>query len=324
MSKYLPLVSIGIPTLNRAESYFREALESALNQDYANLEIIISDNCSDDGTEDLVEKFRREDNRIKYHRHKERISLNDNFNFCIKKASGKYFLLLHDDDLIDNDHISSCIRGVNSNKEVGIIRTGVRVIDPEGQILYEVKSNGQELSPHEFFLSWFNYLDNSVPIYYCNTLFNTNKLKQIGGLNSKKNLYQEGVAIAKLISRFKHVDISDIKASYRIHNKKFSINEAKLEDWCDDSLYFLNIICENSDKNKELLRSVGKNYFNKRCYLRADQINSNFGKFKAYYLVYKKFNYCYSPIKYKYLLASKKFNIISRKFKRKVNYCLGR
>jgi len=319
-----PLVSIGIPTLNRADSFFKDALISAQNQDYSNLEIIVSDNCSNDGTQELMERIKSEDNRVKYHRHNERVSLNDNFNYCLNKASGKYFLLLHDDDLIDNDHISSCIKGLNSNKEVGIIRTGVRVINPEGQTLYEVKSNAQGLSPHEFFLSWFNYLNNSVPIYYCNTLFNTNKLKKIGGLSSKKNLYQDGVAIARLISQFEHIDISDVKASYRIHNNKFSITEAKLEDWCDDSLYFLDIICENADEDKELLRLVGKKYFNRRCYLRADQINSNLEKLRAYYLVYKKFNYCYSPIKYRCLFVSNKINIIAKKFKRKVNYTIGR
>ena len=49
-----PLVTIGIPTYNRADHYLREALTSALSQTYANLEIIVSDNCSTDSTQTLV------------------------------------------------------------------------------------------------------------------------------------------------------------------------------------------------------------------------------------------------------------------------------
>nr|NIQ04100.1 glycosyltransferase [Nitrospinaceae bacterium]NIR57946.1 glycosyltransferase [Nitrospinaceae bacterium]NIS88411.1 glycosyltransferase [Nitrospinaceae bacterium]NIT85284.1 glycosyltransferase [Nitrospinaceae bacterium]NIU47442.1 glycosyltransferase [Nitrospinaceae bacterium] len=49
-----PLVSIGIPTYNRADDYFRQAITSALNQTYPSIEIIVGDNGSTDGTEELV------------------------------------------------------------------------------------------------------------------------------------------------------------------------------------------------------------------------------------------------------------------------------
>ena len=52
-----PLVSIGIPTYNRADGYLRECIESAINQTYPNIEIVISDNCSSDDTEALVTGF---------------------------------------------------------------------------------------------------------------------------------------------------------------------------------------------------------------------------------------------------------------------------
>lgn len=49
--KHLPLVTIGIPTYNRFDGYFPGALEAALTQDYPNIEIVVSDNASTDGTE---------------------------------------------------------------------------------------------------------------------------------------------------------------------------------------------------------------------------------------------------------------------------------
>ena len=106
-----PLVSIGIPTYNRADGYLRGCIESALNQTYPNLEIFISDNCSSDNTGTLVKSFN--DPRIRYHRHDVNIGGNNNFNYCVKKARGIYFLLLHDDDLIDADFIEVCMKAVN-------------------------------------------------------------------------------------------------------------------------------------------------------------------------------------------------------------------
>ena len=97
----LPLITIAIPTYNRANGYFKEALKSALSQTYSNYEIIVSDNCSTDNTEELVKSY--SDGRIIYYKHEKNIPANENFNFCLRKARGKYFLLLHDDDLIDKE-----------------------------------------------------------------------------------------------------------------------------------------------------------------------------------------------------------------------------
>ena len=60
-----PLVSIGLPTYNRATSLGR-AVESALTQDYRNIELIVSDNASTDETETLCAEFCRRDSRVRY------------------------------------------------------------------------------------------------------------------------------------------------------------------------------------------------------------------------------------------------------------------
>ena len=68
MDKKFPLVSIGIPTYNRANGTLSLAIDSACNQDYPNLEIIVSDNCSPDDTAAIVNAFN--DERIRYIRQK--------------------------------------------------------------------------------------------------------------------------------------------------------------------------------------------------------------------------------------------------------------
>ena len=59
-----PLVTVIIPTFNRPK-FFREALESALNQTYRNIEIFVSDNSTDDATERLIQDYLARDTRIK-------------------------------------------------------------------------------------------------------------------------------------------------------------------------------------------------------------------------------------------------------------------
>ena len=128
-----PLVSIAVPTYNRANSFLKESLASAINQTYQNIEIIVSDNCSTDNTELVVKSFN--DRRIRYFRQKENIGPINNANYCLDQAKGVYFTLLHDDNLIENDFIEICLKSVGYSEDIGVIRTGTRLIDAEGNML---------------------------------------------------------------------------------------------------------------------------------------------------------------------------------------------
>ena len=75
-----PIVTIGIPTYNRAGSFLEQVILSAVNQTYKNIEILVSDNCSTDHTEALLKRF--SDPRIRYVKQPQNIGANNNFNFC--------------------------------------------------------------------------------------------------------------------------------------------------------------------------------------------------------------------------------------------------
>ncbi|GJM30953.1 MAG: hypothetical protein DHS20C17_35880 [Cyclobacteriaceae bacterium] len=79
-----PLVTIAIPTYNRADTYLKHTLQSAKDQSYQNVEIIVSDNCSIDQTEKVVKEF--DDPRIRYVKHSQNIGHYNNFKFCIEQA----------------------------------------------------------------------------------------------------------------------------------------------------------------------------------------------------------------------------------------------
>lgn len=116
MSKRQPLVSIGIPTYNRADM-LSISLDSVLSQDYENTEIIISDNASTDSTSSVCKRYCDVDNRVKYFKQTTNLGPTANFEQVLKIASGEFFMWLGDDDWIDDNYISTCVEFLSSNTD---------------------------------------------------------------------------------------------------------------------------------------------------------------------------------------------------------------
>ena len=105
-----PLLTIAIPTYNRS-LYLRELLESLrLNLDgETRVELIVSDNASQDDTPSVVAKFQREGLRIHSIRNEVNIGADRNFLQCFNVARGKYFWLIGDDDVVAPGAIPSLL-----------------------------------------------------------------------------------------------------------------------------------------------------------------------------------------------------------------------
>ena len=92
-----PTVSVIIPTYNRAHLIGR-AIKSVLNQTYKDFELIIVDDSSTDNTEDIVRKYQKKDERIKYILHKKNRGGSVARNTGIKSSKGEYIAFLDSDD----------------------------------------------------------------------------------------------------------------------------------------------------------------------------------------------------------------------------------
>jgi glycosyltransferase involved in cell wall biosynthesis len=294
-----PLITIGIPTHNRADSFLNEALGSAIAQNYENIEIIVSDNFSTDNTEAIVKKY--SDPRIIYIRHDKNIGAINNFNYCVNMAKGSYLLLLHDDDKIDEDFISVCIEAIPKGFEPGVFFTGTRVIDEDSKVVHETTNCVGGFSTKEFLLGWF---ENKIPLYLCSTLYNTKRLQELGGFQSKTNHFLDVVASVKLAAKYGRVDIYDIKASFRRHSSNSGGNVKRITAWCEDSIYLLDVMCELLPEDCEELRHRGMPWLCKKNYRLASSIKNPFKRIIVYFMIYKYFDYCCSPIMF---LKSTKF-----------------
>lgn len=96
MEEY-PRFTVIIPQKDRAE-YLKWTLKSCMLQDYPNLEIIVSDDCSEDNSVEVVEEQMKHDPRIKLFAHKRHLGMRENFEFALSQVKPGYVMALGGDD----------------------------------------------------------------------------------------------------------------------------------------------------------------------------------------------------------------------------------
>ena len=131
MNEKEPLVSVGVPTYNRSETLTR-AIESALSQDYPNIEVVISDNASGDDTEAFCREVALKDKRIRYIRQPVNRGPSYNFTAVLKEAQGEYYMWLADDDWIETSYVSQCVKALETSPEFVVVTGSTVFHDADG------------------------------------------------------------------------------------------------------------------------------------------------------------------------------------------------
>ena len=93
------LISIVVPVYN-VRQYIEKCIDSIINQTYKNLEIILVDDGSTDGSGELCDELKKLDFRIKVY-HKENGGLSDARNYGVDRAKGMYIGFVDSDDYVD-------------------------------------------------------------------------------------------------------------------------------------------------------------------------------------------------------------------------------
>lgn len=120
----MTILSIAIPTFN-GSPYIIDALESVRIQaeDCKDLiEIVISDNASDDGTDKIIQKYQNASSlKILYFKNNKNLGFDKNVDLCFKRSSGKYVWLLGDDDLLKAGAISTVLKILDDHPTLKVI-----------------------------------------------------------------------------------------------------------------------------------------------------------------------------------------------------------
>jgi glycosyltransferase involved in cell wall biosynthesis len=126
-----PIVSVGVPVYN-GERYIREALDSALKQTFADFEVIIADNNSNDATEEICRDYTTRDSRVKFIRHDENHGVHWNFRFVVQQARGRFFTWLSHDDALEPQFLERTVYYMLQNPRTVVLAVDVQNIDENG------------------------------------------------------------------------------------------------------------------------------------------------------------------------------------------------
>lgn len=169
-----PLFSIIIPTYSRPK-YIQYSIESAVNQEFDDYEIIIVENglgANGQTCEDIVKNINSP--KISFYRNVSNIGMCGNWNRATDLARGKYIIMLHDDDVIDHKYLKMLFKVISSNPEANVIGLPSTTFSTSGNFEFSKINNDKD--ENDFKISYLKICD----IYF-------NKNISIVGMTYKKS-----------------------------------------------------------------------------------------------------------------------------------------
>jgi glycosyltransferase involved in cell wall biosynthesis len=204
------MVTIGLPVYN-GEHFIARAIESLLAQDYANFNLVVSDNCSTDRTSGIVEGFARRDARVRLTRTSRNMGGAANFRRVLKLAQGDYFMWAACDDLWRPPFVSSLVRELEAHPDAQVAMTGLDRVTEDGRLYDTIRfgANGLACPNDKTRFQLFKMIQYGAPIYfYFYGLYRTAFLKRVmrcpvPEVPGKDILFMSQIALA---TKFRYVD----------------------------------------------------------------------------------------------------------------------
>ncbi|WP_144519514.1 glycosyltransferase family 2 protein [Bacillus thuringiensis] len=246
MPNALPLVSIIIPTYNRVR-YFQLALDSALSQNYQNIEIIVIDDSTNFETYDLIQRYLCQYPQIRYYHNTQNIGGVLNFIKGYEYAAGEYINFLMDDDIFHPNKIKNMLEYFlnDSNQEITLVTSYRSFIDENGNLIEDSIYNQRRFNKitkldgfqaGNSIISEFNWIGEPTT-----PLFRKKDLTVPFGVFSGR-LYRSGVDIAawlNLLSKGKLVYIPEPLSQLRLHTSNISKDSNMKLNAVQDLLHLL-------------------------------------------------------------------------------------
>jgi alpha-1,3-rhamnosyltransferase len=226
-----PLVSIVVITYNSSD-YVLETLESAKDQTYKNIELIISDDCSNDNTVEICKNW-LEENKERF-KHTELITVKKNtgiapnLNRGIKQSNGIWIKSIAGDDALEDNIIEKYLEYSYLNKEAFILYSNVTIYQNEFkeenilpfQDLNKLHFNRKETTAKE----QFRIILRSNTVWASTIMIRKDILKEIGWYNEKYPFFEDRPLLLAVLEAGYKIHYLDIfGAKYRRHSKSVQV-----------------------------------------------------------------------------------------------------
>lgn len=212
-------VSIMIPTYLR-NTFLKRTIDSALSQiTEIPYEVVVVDNNDGDNqqTLDLIMTYSSED--ISYYKNQKNLGMFGNWNRCLQLANSEWILILHDDDTIAADYISTMMEEVQKDADVSCLGCRHVYINEKDECINVVKHGIKAYIINQF-RSYATlrikdfYYDH--PIHIMGLLINREKALKVGGFDSTWDPISDYIFILKLVKRYKVKQVHRTLLNYRI------------------------------------------------------------------------------------------------------------
>ena len=218
-------VSIVIPTFNRAE-YLDEAIKSALNQTYADCEVIVCDDASTDSTPYVLDKYRDKIKVLKHHRNR---GVSAALNSCIREASGEFVSWLSSDDAYKPEKVERQVEYLHKHPDIAMVYSDFEYIDKDSNVAQraDVKplTKGREVEE----------LWERNPINGCSAMFRRDCIEKTGwfdeGLGGRRGYTADGAMWHKMAYFFDVAFMNESLLYYRVHNDNVANNIDTAKHW---------------------------------------------------------------------------------------------
>lgn len=230
---YQPLVSIVFTSYNHQE-YLRQALDSLLNQTYPNTEIIIIDDCSTDGSQEILKEYKHFGNINLKLQTQNSGSYVKASNLGASFAKGEYLLFAQCDDFAEPNQIELLVQAILNNPTVGVVFSKSNLVDNKGVRL----SDDYECRDYKFKLA-------------------VNKNNLIYGNDMREFLSVSCVIpnlSAALVSHKLFIDIKGLSEKYLMASDwSFWLELSEMTDF-----YYINLPLNNFRQHNTTIRSQTK------------------------------------------------------------------
>jgi glycosyltransferase involved in cell wall biosynthesis len=263
-----------------------------LKQSYKNIEIIITDDCSNDGTKEIIEKYANKYKKIKPIFSKENTGIQHNFNRGLKKVRGKYFAHIDGDDLMFPNKIKRQVDYLNNNEDVLICAHDMQVFDSStnknvglfSEVVGGKKITGKvgveflfdplvllspssmmyrkNILPHEGFEKRFSYANDFL--FHIKILVNG----KLGYINETLGLYRKHEGNVTRNANAKKVWSKEILEILSLADSKWPQLRVLIERK-RELVYFSEVIRYLNNGENDDAKKMAKKLISEKCYIRG-------------------------------------------------------
>ncbi|MEX0729853.1 MAG: glycosyltransferase [Aquisalimonadaceae bacterium] len=216
------LVSVIIPAYNR-ESFIRRTVTSVLEQTYSQVELLVTDDGSTDGTTSILTEYSKRDQlRLLSHPGRQNRGQSASINLALTEATGDYICILDSDDMFAPRKLEVLVDYLENNPEIGLVYSNGYAVDEKDNILYEIHSaDHQEFNdPNRLLLDCYFLLPQ-------NAVVRKSVFDKAGRFEEAFRSAQDHDMLLRIAEITKMAYISDFLFYYRRHRDSIS---AKRQD----------------------------------------------------------------------------------------------